>query len=116
MCSDALDAAACALGVALIVGLGLFAAGPVLSTLPRSVLDVALVGNPIVASASAANVDIFRTEPFYRLSPLAHIQIDYPTPATAFVWYALIATVLFVGSARGLARRASDPSFERMSA
>jgi len=116
VCAESLDAAACALGVALFVGLGLFATGPVLSVFPRRVLDVALAANPIVASASAANVDIFRTEPFYRLSPLAHIQIDYPTPGTAFVWYALIAAVLFVGSARGLARRASDPPFERMSA
>jgi hypothetical protein len=102
--SEALDAAACALGIALIVGLGLFAVGPVLDAIPRRLIDVALVGNPIVASAAAANIDIFRTEPFYRLSPLAHIQIDYPTPATTFIWYALVAVALFVGSARRLGR------------
>ena len=114
--SEALDAAACALGIALVVGLGVFAVGPVLDVVPRRLLNAALVGNPIVASAAAAHVDIFRTEPFYRLSPLAHIQIDYPTPATTFIWYALVAVVLFVGSARGPGHGTSDPSFERMSA
>jgi hypothetical protein len=114
--AEALDAAACALGIALIAGLGLFAAGPVVDAMPRRLIDVALVANPVVASASAANVDIFRTEPFYRLSPLAHIQIDYPAPAATFTWYALIAVAMFVVSARGLRRRARDSSFERMSA
>jgi hypothetical protein len=113
---EALDAAACALGIALIVGLGLFAFGPVLDAIPRRLLGVALVGNPIVASAAAANIDIFRTEPLYRLSPLAHIQIDYPTPATTFIWYVVVAAALFVGSARSLARRASEPLLERLSA
>jgi hypothetical protein len=114
--AEPLDAAASALAIALIVGLGLFAAGPVIETMPRRLVDVALLANPIVASAAAANVDIFRMEPFYRLSPLAHIQIDYPAPVSTFIWYALIAVAMFVVSARGLGHRARDSSFERMSA
>jgi hypothetical protein len=112
---EPLDAAACALGIALVTGVGLFVAGPALDEVPRRLLNVALVANPIVASAAAANIDIFRTDPLYQLSPLAHTQIDYPTPGATFAWYVLITTLLFVGTARQLSRRVSDPSLERMS-
>ena len=91
---ESLDAAACAVGLALLATAGLFAAGPALDSVPRALLDGALTVNPIVATAAAANVDIFRMEPLYRLSPIAHRPIEYPDPTTAFVTQMAIAVIL----------------------
>jgi hypothetical protein len=90
---EPLDAAAAAVGLAAIVTVGVFAAGPSLDGLPRPLLEGALTVNPIVVTAGAADVDIFRMEPLYRLSPVAHRTIDYPDTVTAFVTYVSIAVV-----------------------
>ena len=114
MFSEPLDAAACAMAIALSVALALFAAGPVLDAIPRWLLDGALILNPLVAVASAASFDLFRTELLYQLSPLAHRHVDYPAPATAFVTYILFAFALLLLTARRFNRRAGTSSLERM--
>jgi hypothetical protein len=115
-CREPLDGAACALGIALVAGVGLFAAGPALDDVPRRFLNAVLAANPIVATAASANIDIFRTYPWYQLSPVAHIQFDYPTAGAAIAWYVSAALLLFLGAARHLGRRIEGFPIERMSA
>ena len=76
MFREPLDAAACAVGLALLTAFALFAAGPVLDGIPTRLLDAALAANPIVATAAAASIDIFRMDLLYQLSPLAHRQVE----------------------------------------
>lgn len=114
MFSEPLDAAACAMTVALSGAVGIFAASPMLDAIPRWLLDGALILNPFVAVSSAASFDLFRTELLYQLSPLAHRHVDYPAPATAFVTYVLLAFLLLLVTARRFNRRAGSSSVERM--
>jgi hypothetical protein len=81
---DPLDAAGCALGLALVVTTGAIAIGPLALDLPTAVVDAALVASPLVAVASAADIDILRGDVMYRLSPIAHARFDYPSWETAF--------------------------------
>lgn len=85
VCRDPLDAAALGVGGALVAALGLFAAGPLASNLPTTILNAALSANPIVATASAADIDLLRFDLLYRISPLAHGSFEYPS------WYAPLA-------------------------
>ncbi|HXD75598.1 MAG TPA: hypothetical protein VN628_17755, partial [Vicinamibacterales bacterium] len=75
---DRLDAAACSLALSLALTLGVIAAGPAAGEIPTASLNFLLGINPLVAAMSAANFDIFRSEPLYRLSPIAHRQFSYP--------------------------------------
>ncbi len=111
---DVLDSAACAVGVACLVATGVFVAGPGLSEVPAWLLQGALFVNPIVTTAASAHIDIFRTELLYQLSPLAHIQFDYPATGRAFTGYVLIAGVLFAGTAHQVRRKLRGFSSERM--
>ena len=113
--SDPLDAVAMVLGIAVIAALGVPGAGPLLEVLPRRALGLALLANPIVAVASAAGIDLFRTPVLYQLSPIAHTQVDYPTAFTACVSYGAAALTLFTGTAL-IRPRAGAISLERMSA
>ena len=90
-----LDAAATALLLALSAGVGLFAGGPVVAEAPAAVVNAALVTSPIVAIASAANVDVLRGEFLYRFSPIAHGEFQYPAWVTASSLYAALAVVCF---------------------
>ncbi len=112
---EPLDAAACSIGIALVISVGLLVAGPLLDNVPWYVLNAALLASPIVATASSANIDIFRTDPLYQLSSLAHTRIDYPTPGAAFAWYVVAALLLFVGTALQIRRDGMSP-IERISA
>ena len=105
MFPEPLDAAACAIGVALLTALALFAAGPLLDTLPAWLLDAALTSNPIVATAAAASIDIFRMDLLYQASPLAHRLVDYPSFTAAFGAYVSLTVVLLFLSARPVTSR-----------
>ncbi len=109
MFREPLDAAACATATALFATFALFTGGPAIDSVPRWLLDAALVVNPIVAMEASANIDIFRTDLVYQLSPLAHRQIDYPAFSTALGAYALIALALLVLSARQFSTWPSAP-------
>ena len=99
---DPLDAVACSLALALAAAIGLFAAGPVVADLPTSVVNALLTANPIVATASAANIDLLRTELLYQLSPVAHRRFDYPAWYAAPAWYTAVMLACGAGIARTL--------------
>jgi hypothetical protein len=97
---DPLDAAACSMAVALIATCGLFSIGSLSADLPTPVVNVALLANPIVAVASAANIDLLRFEFLYQISPIAHRRFDYPTWYLAAFCFSLVALLAAAGVAR----------------
>ncbi len=105
MFREPLDAAACAIGIALVAAFALFAAGPVLDSTPRWLLRAVLVINPVVATAAAASIDILRMDMLYQLSPLAHRHVDYPVLTTTLAVYVLFAAGLLGLSARQFTNR-----------
>ena len=112
---EPLDAAACAIGVALVASTSVFVGGPVLDSIPRWLVNASLIGNPIVATAASANIDLFRMDLLYQVSPLAHRHVEYPTAATTFVVYVLIAAASLFLTARQFNNRVIKLSVERMS-
>jgi hypothetical protein len=101
---DPLDAAALSTGAAIAAALGLFALGPLGADLPTTIVNAALAASPIVANASAANVDLLRTDLLYRISPLAHGRFDYPTWYAALALYGAVLLISLAGTARSLRR------------
>ena len=99
---DPLDAAACSVGIAMLAGFGIFAVGPLAANLPTPVVNAALIASPIVSAASAAGVDIFRTDLLYRISPLAHGRFDYPAWFTPLAAYGTVLLISLAGTARAL--------------
>ncbi len=91
-----LDAAMCALVLSLAAGMGVLVAGPLVDGAPESVINGALLASPVVATASAADIDLLRGEPLYRFSPIAHSQFAYPDWPIACVIYAAVAALCFV--------------------
>jgi hypothetical protein len=112
---EPLDAAACAIGAALFAATALFVGGPALDNIPRWLLDASLVANPIVATAASANIDLFRMDLLYQLSPLAHRHVEYPAATTTFAAYVLIAAASLLFTARQFTSRVTRRSVERMS-
>lgn len=94
---DPLDAAACSVLVALTAAGGLLVAGAPVADLPRPMLAWGLTANPLVVIASASHIDIVRTDLLYQISPLAHVQFDYPSSGRASAWYLAVALLCFVG-------------------
>ncbi len=94
---DPLDAAACSALVSLTAAGGLLVAGAPVAELPRSMLAWGLTASPLVVIASASHIDIVRTDLLYQISPLAHIQFDYPTWSRACAWYLAFALLCFAG-------------------
>jgi hypothetical protein len=90
MLRDPLDAGLASLAVTLTLGIGILVGGPSVSDLPRGIVNAALAGSPLVASAAAANIDLLRLDILYHVSPIAHFQFAYPS------WYA--AAGLYVAS------------------
>lgn len=112
---EPLDAVACAIGIALVVTTPVFVGGPALDSIPRWLVNASLVVNPIVATAASANIDLFRMDLLYRLSPLAHGHVEYPAATTAFAVYVLLAAALLLLTARQCNSSAIGFSVERMS-
>jgi hypothetical protein len=90
-----LDAAACACVLCLAAGLGVLVAGPLVDGASAPAVSAGLFASPVVAVASAADIDLFRGEPLYRFSPIAHGQFEYPAWPTACVCYAAVAVACF---------------------
>jgi hypothetical protein len=97
---DPLDAAACSVTAALIATCGLFFLGSLSADLPTPVVNAALLANPIVAVASAANIDLLRFEFLYQISPIAHRRFDYPAWHLAVAFFALVSLMAAAGVAR----------------
>jgi hypothetical protein len=115
VCRDALDAAAVSLLTAMIAAGGLLVAGAVVADLPRSMTAIGLTANPLVVLASAARIDIVRMDVLYQISPLAHVQIDYPAWNVASAWYVAFALLCFAGLTMKLRTRPLVSSPERIS-
>lgn len=88
---DSLDAIAMALSVCCGASFGIFVTGRFAGELPASVLSAVLAVNPLVATTTAASIDIFHTPLLYRASPIAHQLFDYPA------WQ--VSSALFLGVA-----------------
>jgi hypothetical protein len=97
---DPLDAAACSVAVVLVATCGLFALGTLSADLPTSVVNAALLANPIVAVASAANIDLLRFEFLYQISPIAHGRFDYPAWYLAAACFSLVSLMAAGGVVR----------------
>jgi hypothetical protein len=97
---DPLDAAACSVAVVLIATCGLFALGSLSADLPTGLVNAALLANPIVAVASAANIDLLRFEFLYQISPIAHGRFDYPAWYLAAACFSLVSLMAAAGVAR----------------
>jgi hypothetical protein len=102
---DPLDAAAIGIGAALAAAFGLFAAGPLMSFASTRLVNAALVMSPIVGTASAANLDVLRSDLLYQLSPIAHRRFDYPAWPLASACYVVVALVCWAMTVRRLARQ-----------
>ncbi len=96
---DALDAIGCSVLVALLGLFGVLLAGPLAAEAPARLINTALFTNPIVATASALNLDILRTEVLYRLSPIAHRTFDYPAWPEATMAFGFAAMIGFGAAA-----------------
>lgn len=84
---DPLDAGAVALAVALTAGFGILVAGAPVGALPQGALNAAILASPVMTIAAAAHVDLVRTDIWYQVSPLAHVQVEYPAWTTACAAY-----------------------------
>jgi hypothetical protein len=90
-----LDATACALAVSLTAGCGVLVTGPLVDAAPLAIVNSALLASPIVATASAADIDVLRGDLLYRFSPIAHSQFAYPAWQLACGTYAVVAAACF---------------------
>lgn len=94
---DPLDAAAVSIGVVLLATGGLLVAGASVGDLPQAWIHAGLTASPLVAITAAAEIDIVRMGLPYQISPLAHLQVDYPTWYTASGCYLVVAVLCFAG-------------------
>jgi hypothetical protein len=94
--SDPLDAAACSLALVLLAAVGLLVAGAWVALAPGWIVRAGLFASPLVAIASAAGIDLVRMDTLYRISPLAHLHIEYPTWYAACAWHLLLTFVSFL--------------------
>jgi hypothetical protein len=94
---DSLDAAACSLIVVLTAAAGLLVAGASFGDLPLPLIDAAITASPLVAMTSSAHIDLSRMAVPYQMSPLAHLQVQYPAWYVACGWYLLFAAGCVVG-------------------
>jgi hypothetical protein len=100
-----LDAAAAALVVAWVLTFDILLIGPTIGPLPTRAVDAMLAANPVIAIAAAADIDLLRSDLFYRLSPVAHRRFEYPTWTTTFFGYGVSAGLALAIAATGGRRR-----------
>jgi len=110
-----LDAAACALLVCLATGVGLLVAGPLVEGAPTALVNGALLASPVVATASAADIDLLRGEPLYRYSPIAHSQFAYPAWPMACAAFVVVTALCLAFVVMMSHRGGRTPSAERIS-
>jgi hypothetical protein len=76
---DPLDAAALAVTATLTAAYGVLVAGAPVGELSAPILKAALLASPLMTVATAAQVDLVRTDIWYQISPLAHVRLEYPS-------------------------------------
>jgi hypothetical protein len=94
---DSLDAAAASLAAVGCLSCSVLVAGSGVANLPRTLVEWALTASPLVAVASAAHIDLTRTDTLYQISPLAHLQVDLPTWPVVCGVYLTAALTCFLG-------------------
>ena len=90
---DPLDAAAIAVTCAVSAAYGVLVGGAPVGELSPPMLKAALLASPVMSVASAAHVDLVRSDIWYQISPLAHVHLDYPA------WATVCGSYLAAGSA-----------------
>lgn len=70
---------------------------------PENVIHVTLLLNPLVAIASAINLDVLRTDPLYYLSKISVYQFRYPRPVQFWFFCGSLSFAIFI-----LRRRLSE--------
>lgn len=90
---DPLDAAAIAVTVALTAAYGVLVAGAAVGEMSPPMLKAALLASPVMSVATAAHVDLVRTDIWYQISPLAHVHLEYPA------WTTVCGSYLAAGGA-----------------
>lgn len=90
---EPLDAAALALIIALTAAYGVLVAGAPVGALSPLMLKAALLASPVMSVASAAHVDLVRSDIWYQISPLAHVHLEYPA------WTTICGSYLLAGGA-----------------
>ncbi|HEY6508088.1 MAG TPA: hypothetical protein VIY56_08735 [Vicinamibacterales bacterium] len=99
-----LDAALWGVTLACLGSFGVLGAGTLVERLPRALVEWTLGVSPLMAVATAGQVDVLRTDIVYQVSPLAHVQMQLPD------WPIVVAGYLSVAAACAvvLVRLSSD--------
>jgi len=93
---DPLDAAALGVGMAVTAAYGVLVAGAPVAQMSAPLLKAALMASPVMTVATAAHVDLVRTDIWYQISPLAHVRLEYPAWGTVCGSYLLAGCAGFV--------------------
>lgn len=96
--ADRLAAAMCAVGVGVLVVIGVFAMAPLTANLSASASKWLLFVNPLVAVTTAAGIDLLHLDTIYRTSPLAHRGVALPAWTTACAVYAVVGLAAYGAS------------------
>lgn len=88
---ESLDAVIACVVVVGPPALGVLLFGPLIEGASAGTLTGALLASPIASAATAADIDIFRMDPLYQLSPVAHMAATYPDWQSACQLYLLVA-------------------------
>jgi len=116
LCREPLDAAAASLVLSVTAAYGVLVAGAPVGGIPPAVLKMVMLASPVMTIASAAHVDLVRSDIWYQISPLAHVQVEYPTWGAVCGAYLLVGCVGFLGMAwLGRTGRDRAPSIDRPS-
>lgn len=103
-----LDAAAVAVTLALTAAYGVLVGGASVGEMPPALLKAALLASPVMTVATAAQVDLVRSDIWYQISPLAHVRLEYPAWGTVCVAYLLAGgagfAAMWYGTGRGPVR------------
>ena len=92
---DPLDAAAIGVGIAVTAAYGVLVAGAPVGQMSPQVLKAALLASPVMTVATAAQVDLVRSDIWYQISPLAHVRLEYPAWSTVCGAYLLAGCAAF---------------------
>lgn len=103
--ANPLDAAGWSVALTWLASFGMLGAGTMVERLPRPLADWALGAGPLMAVATAGQIDVLRFDVVYQISPLAHVQVLLPS------WPMVVAAYLLVSAACaiGLVRLSSEP-------
>jgi hypothetical protein len=113
-CDDALDAIGASILAGVVAAFGVFALGALAADMPTALLNLLLTVNPVVAVASAADIDLFRGALLYQLSPIAHGEFQYPAWQWAAAIYGCVSVAAFVAAARAHRARAGGASTHQL--